>query len=47
MQEPKVISSQKVKQGRGGTRVFMILALGLVLAVIAFVGIMYFRPASM
>ncbi len=46
MQEPKIIGSQKAKQGRRGTRAFMILALGLVLAVIAFIWLMYFRPAG-
>jgi len=47
MQEPKIIGSQKAKQGRGGTRAFLILALGLVLAIIAFIWFMYYRPAGL
>jgi hypothetical protein len=46
MQAPKIVSSQKAKQGRRGTQAFMILVVGLILAAIAFVWLVYFRPAG-
>ena len=43
----EVIGTKDVKQGRRGTRAFLILAVGVALALVAFTAFMVWRPQPM